>query len=97
MTSPTTLKLPPSLKTRIVAAAQELDKTPHAFMIEALVVQTEQAERRRQFVAAAIAAEQGVAEHGLVHEAGDVFAWMREKLAGKSPRRPRARKSGKYA
>jgi predicted transcriptional regulator len=97
MTSATTLKLPQSLKTRIVAAARGLDKTPHAFMIEALAVQTERAECRRQFVAAAIAAEQDVAKHRLVHDANDVFAWMRGKLAGKSPTRPRARKTGKYA
>jgi predicted transcriptional regulator len=97
MTSATTLKLPPLLKARIAAVAQDLDKTPHAFMVEALAAQTERAERRRQFVEAALTAEQEVAAHGLVHDADDAFAWLRAKLAGESPRRPRARKRGKRA
>lgn len=95
MTQPTTLKLPPSLKMRIAAAAKEADKTPHAFMVEALAAQTAQAEWRREFVAAATAAERDVAERGLVHDADDVFVWMRRKLAGESPKRPRARKLGR--
>jgi predicted transcriptional regulator len=96
MTNPTTLKLPQSLKTRIAALAKDLDKTPHAFMVEALAAQTEQAELRHRFVAAALTAEQEVAERGLVHDADDVFAWMREKFAAKLPRRPRARSSAKH-
>lgn len=95
MTSATTLKLPQTLKTRIAAVAHELDKTPHAFMVEALAAQTEQAERRQQFVEAALTAEQQVASDGLVHDADDVFAWLRAKVAGESPRRPRPRKRGK--
>ena len=94
MTS-TTLKLPQSLKTRIAAEARNLDKSPHAFMIEALAAQTRLAESHRQFVATAIAAEKEVATNGLVHDADDVFSWMRSKLAGKTAARPRARKSGK--
>lgn len=97
MTSATTLKLPAALKTRIATVAHDLDKTPHAFMVEALALQTEQAERRRQFVESALAAEQDVETHGLVHDADDAFAWLRRKLAGESPRRPRPRKSGKRA
>lgn len=95
MTSATTLKLPSDLKTRIAAVAHELDKTPHAFMVEALAAQTEQAERRQQFVEAALTAEREVAEKGLVHDADDVFAWLRARVAGESPRPPRPRKRGK--
>lgn len=97
MTSATTLKLPQALKSRIAAVAHELDKTPHAFMIEALAAQTEHAERRRQFVVAALDAETEVATQGLIHDADDVFAWLRAKVAGEAPRRPRPRKRGKRA
>lgn len=97
MTSATTLKLPQTLKIRIAAVAQQLDKTPHAFMVEALAAQTEHAERRRPFVVAAFDAEQDVAAHSLIHDADDVFAWLRAKVAGEATRRPRPRKRGKRA
>jgi predicted transcriptional regulator len=46
MTSTTTLKLSDELKARIASAAQQTGKTAHAFMVEALELQTELAERR---------------------------------------------------
>ena len=44
--------------------------------------------RRREFIAMAIAAEQEVSEQGLVYEADDVFAYLKNKLAGKHPETP---------
>lgn len=90
MTRATTLKLPDDLKSRIDVAAREAGKTPHAYMIDALAAQATQAELRRGFVADALAAEREVAETGLAYEAGDVFAWLRGRLAGGKPARPAA-------
>lgn len=85
----TTLKLPEDLKRRIVAAAAEAGKTPHAFMLDALAAQTALAERRRQFVESARLADQQVAETGLVYDADAVVSYLQDTLAGKPARRPR--------
>ncbi len=87
----TTLKLPDELRARIAKIARELDKTPHAFMVEAIAEQVERAERRRAFVDAALQAEREVAGDAAVYDADDVFAWLRARVAGAEPRRPRKR------
>lgn len=84
----TTLKLPEPLKSRIVHAAEYAGKTPHAFMLEALQAQTELAERRREFVGAALQAEQEVAQYGLVYDADEVFSYLRAKLEGRDAVHP---------
>lgn len=52
----TTLKIAADLKRRVVAAAKAADKSPHAFMLEAIERQTRLDEQRRAFVADAVAA-----------------------------------------
>lgn len=86
----TTLKLPEDLKERITSAAEAAGKSPHAFMVEAIAAQTALAERRKAFVAAAQAAEQEVAEYGLVYDADEVFSYLQDKLKGKPAKRPKA-------
>ena len=58
-------------------------------MIEALAAQTALAERRTEFLASASAAEQEVAEYGLVYDADEVFSYLRDKVARKRAKRPR--------
>lgn len=86
----TTLKLPGELKERIASAADAAGKSPHAFMVEALAAQTALAERRRAFVEAAHAAEQEVAQYGLVYDADEVFSYLQDKIKGKRTKRPKA-------
>ncbi len=90
MSASTTLKLPEKLKQRIAPLASSAGKTPHAWMVEALETQAMLAEKRKMFVAAAAAAEKEVEKTGLVYDAGDVFAYLTDKLAGKKPKRPRS-------
>ena len=85
MTQSTTLKLPDDLKSRIAVAAREAGKTPHAYMIDALIAQADRAELRRSFVANALAAEREFLENGEAYEAEDVFRWVRARLAGENP------------
>lgn len=92
MSVTTSLKLSAELKTRIAVAAEASGKTPHAFMLDALAASATLAERRREFVASALAAEQEVAEYGLVYDADEVFAYMRAKLSGKTAEAPLATK-----
>lgn len=89
MTATTTLKLPDDLKARIAAAAEQLGKTPHAFMVEALQMQTDLAERRREFVQAALLAEQEVAQYGLVYDADEVFSYLMDRVEGRPTEQPK--------
>jgi plasmid stabilization system protein ParE len=52
----TTLKLPAELKERIATLIEGSGKSMHAFLLEAVEVQTRQAERRQRFVADALEA-----------------------------------------
>ena len=88
MTSTTTLKLSDELKARIVSAAQQTGKTAHAFMVEALELQTELAERRGAFVADALLAREEVARYGLVVDADEVFDYLKARAEGKTARKP---------
>ena len=84
----TTLKLPEDLKERVVAAAAA-GITPHAFMVDAIARQIEWAERRRDFVDRALAAEEEVARYGLVHDGDEVLSWFEARDAGRKSARPK--------
>lgn len=86
----TTLKLPEALKERVSSAADAVGKSPHAFMVDAIMAQTALAERRAVFVTSARTAEQEVAEYGLVYDADEVFSYLHDRLKGKSAKRPKA-------
>lgn len=89
MSATTTLKLPDDLKARIAVVAEQTGKTPHAFMVEALQMQTGLAERRREFAQSALLAEQEVAQCGLVYDADEVFSYLRDRLAGRPAQQPK--------
>jgi predicted transcriptional regulator len=89
MATTTTLKLPDSLKKRIAPLADSAGKTPHAWMVEAIETQATLAEKRRAFVADALAAEKEVERAGLVHRAQDVHRYILARAAGRKARRPK--------
>lgn len=89
MASSTTLKLPDSLKARIVALADAAGRTPHAFMVEALEAHAAAAERRREFVHAALSAEEEVAQYGIVYSADEVHRYLQARLSRKRARHPK--------
>ncbi len=88
MPATTTLKLPLNLKKRIAPLAESAGKTPHAWMIEALEVQAALAEKRKAFVADALAAEREVEKSGVAYRAEAVHRFIRIRAAGKKARRP---------
>ena len=79
MTATTALKLPNELKARIAAVAQQSGKSVHAFMVEALELQTELAERRSAFVADALLSREEVERYGLVVDADEVFDYLKAR------------------
>jgi predicted transcriptional regulator len=87
-TTTTTLKLPRKLRVRVARVAAQTGRSAHAFMLEAIEQQTRLAERRREFVEAALAAEQEVLRDGLVHDGDEVLAYLHARLTGGRARRP---------
>lgn len=88
----TTLKLPPELKDRVKAVAEGTGRSPHAFMVEAIEQQTALAEKRREFVAAALAADREFERTGKGYALEDVAEYLRARVAGKPVRRPRLKR-----
>ncbi len=87
----TSLKLPPELKARVVAAAKKTGKSAHAFMVEAIEQQTAQQEKRQRFVAEALKAEQEAVQTGLAFDADEVHAAMALRARRGKAGRPKAR------
>jgi len=89
MAATTTLKLPENLKKRIAPLAKSSGKTSHAWMVEALETQAVLAEKRKAFIADALAAEKEVKKTGLVYRAEEVHRYLRARAAGKKAARPK--------
>jgi predicted transcriptional regulator len=89
MAASTTLKLPERLKRRIAPLARSAGKTPHAWMVEALEAHTALAEKRRIFVADALAAEKEAERSGRAYAAGEVHPYLRARVAGRKAKRPK--------
>jgi predicted transcriptional regulator len=93
MNSPiaTTLKIAPELKRRVVAAAKAADKSPHAFMLEAIEKQTRLDEQRREFVAEALTARSETVASGEGYAAADVHRYIAARIRGDRVARPKMR------
>ena len=87
----TTLKIAADLKRRVAAAAKAADKSPHAFMLEAIENQTRLDEQRREFVAKAVAARAEARTSGEGYAAADVHRYMAARVRGERALRPKVR------
>jgi hypothetical protein len=87
----TTLKIGADLKRRIVAAAKAADKSPHAFMLDAIEHQTRLDEERRAFVARAVEARTEALKSGQGYAAADVHRYLAARVRGEQGTRPKAR------
>lgn len=88
----TTLKLPEALKRRVSAIVDGTGKSPHAFMVEAIEQQAALAERRKAFVASAVAAREQAELSGKGYLLEDVRKEYAARLAGKPARRARQKR-----
>ena len=84
----TSLKLPDELKARVVKLAESAGKTPHAFMVEAIAIETERAEEDRAFMQRAIEAKKHYDETGIGYDGNEVHAYLRAKIQGLNPAKP---------
>jgi predicted transcriptional regulator len=88
----TTLKLPPELKDRVKAVTDGTGKSPHAFMVEAIEQQTALAEKRKDFIAAALKAKRNFSNSGRAYAFEDVRDYVLARAAGKPARKPRLKR-----
>jgi predicted transcriptional regulator len=89
---PTSIKLPPDLKKRVSAVIEGTEKTAHAFMVEAIDQQTSLAEKRKAFVASALAARRNFVRTGKGYALADVRRYLAARAAGRTARKPRLKR-----
>jgi predicted transcriptional regulator len=87
----TSLKLPENLKRRIERLASAANKTPHAFMVEALAREAERSELRTRFADEAARSEEEAFSSGRAFELAASFDYLTARASGAKTRRPKAR------
>ena len=87
----TSLKLPEELKRRIERLASAANKTPHAFMVEALAREAERSELRARFADEAARSERETLASGKAFELAAAFDYLTARASGMKARRPKAR------
>ena len=90
--STTTIRIEDELKARIAKSAARSGKTPHAFIVDAIAQTVEQAEVDEEFHRIAKERWAGFLQDGKSVPWEEAKAYLRAKAAGKSPRKPVARK-----
>jgi predicted transcriptional regulator len=78
---------------RVASVVKGTDKSPHAFMVEAIEEQTALAEKRKAFVASALAARRNFIRTGKAYAFEDVKKYFTTtRIAGKPARKPRLKR-----
>jgi predicted DNA-binding protein len=88
----TTIRIPDDLKERVAAAAKREGKTAHSFILEAIAEKAEQEERRSNFDDVAERRFAEIVASGKTVPWGEMRAYLEDRLAGKTARRPAAKK-----
>jgi predicted transcriptional regulator len=88
----TTIRIPDDLKARVAAAAKREGKSAHSFILEAIAEKAEQEERRSDFDAVAERRFAEIVASGKTVPWGEMRAYLEDRLAGKTTRRPVAKK-----
>lgn len=93
--STTTIRIEDELKARVAAAAERQGKTPHAFIVEAIAQQVEQAEQDAEFHRVADARWTKLLGSGKTVPWDKARAYLEARARGAKARRPSARKPGR--
>lgn len=87
----TSLKLPDDLKKRIERLATAANKTPHAFMVEALTREAERSELRARFADESARSEKEALASGKAFELAGTFDYLTARASAVKARRPKIR------
>ena len=88
----TSLRLPDRVKKRVTRIAASQDKTPHAFMLEAIQEKVDAEEASAAFHAEADRRLTKMKKSGMGIPAGEVFDYALRRAQGEPASRPKARK-----
>ncbi|RYF46628.1 MAG: DUF1778 domain-containing protein [Comamonadaceae bacterium] len=89
--STTTIRLEDEMKSRINAAAAQVGKTAHAFILEALAQKVEQVEQDNAFHALADERWARIRATGKTVAWDDAKAYLTARAQGEQPRKPGAK------
>lgn len=92
--STTTIRIEDDLKARVAAAAQQMGKSAHAFIVDALAERVEQVELDAAFHALADERWANIRATGKTVAWDDAKSYLTARAAGERPRKPTARKLG---
>ena len=90
--STTTIRLPKELRARIAAAAERAGTTAHGFILEAIAEKADRAARSADFLDTAEQRFANVAASGKSIPWKKMRGYLEDRMAGKTPARPAARK-----
>jgi predicted transcriptional regulator len=90
--STTTIRIDDELKAQVAAAAEREGKTPHAFIVEAIARQVQQAQLDAEFHRVADARWAKVLASGKTVPWDKARAYLEARASGARARRPSARK-----
>lgn len=76
----TSLKLPDALKQRVNALAAQVNKSPHAFMVDLIAAETERSEKYQKLLERAQNSKREFDETGMAYDADEVNAYFRAKI-----------------
>ena len=90
--STTTIRLDDELKARVAAAAKRAGKSTHAFIVDAIAQNVEQAELEDEFHQVADERLAKLVSTGKVVHWDDARAYLEARARGERPAKPRSRK-----
>ena len=90
--STTTIRLPDELKARVAEAAKQAGTTSHNFILEAIAEKADLAAERAAFHALADERYAQFLESGMSIPWEEARTYLKDRLAGKTVKRPVARK-----
>lgn len=93
--STTTIRIEDDLKARVAAAAEQMGKSAHAFIVDALAERVEQVELDAAFHALAEERWANIRATGKTVAWDDAKAYLVARANGERPRKPTARKLSK--
>ena len=93
--STTTIRIDDDLKARVAAAAERAGKTPHAFILDAIVQTVERVEVDEDFSRVADERWAKVLATGKTVPWDQAKAYLEARASGERPRKPVARKLGR--
>ncbi len=93
--STTTIRIEDELKARVAAAAEQMGKSAHAFIVDALAERVEQVEQDAAFQVMADERWAGIRTTGKTVAWSDAKTYLTARANGDKGRKPTARKLGK--